>query len=174
MDLPEIGGELCLLVAPARYIGMRRDDLAPRLERAARRRLDQRAARFSLLAAYLLVEREPPKLHLHLADFVGLCRRDGGEQPCYRVECAVSVVARERLLVRPLVPKVAQFLHQRAFGAAECPAEDVVPRIPHQLEQRRHVPLGDRLLSDGPVVAEVAARYVNCLRLILALEFALN
>ena len=30
MHLPEIGGELCLLVSPARHIGVRRDDLALR------------------------------------------------------------------------------------------------------------------------------------------------
>ena len=72
MHLPEVGGELRLLVAPARHVGVRRDDLAPGLERAGRRRLDQRAAGLALLAAHLLVEREPAQLHLHLADFVGL------------------------------------------------------------------------------------------------------
>ena len=74
MDLPEVGGKLCLLVAPARHIGVRRDDLAPWLERTGRRRLDEGTARLTLLAAHLLVKREPPQLHLHLADLVGLCR----------------------------------------------------------------------------------------------------
>ena len=33
MDLPEIGRELCLLIAPARHVGVRRHHLAPGLER---------------------------------------------------------------------------------------------------------------------------------------------
>ena len=72
VHLPEVGRELGLLVAAARHVRVRRDDLAPGLERAGRRRLDQRAARLALLAAHLLVEGEPAQLHLHLADFVGL------------------------------------------------------------------------------------------------------
>src|ERR1035437_5655134 len=85
------------------------------LERAGRRRLDQRAASLALLAAHLLVVGEPAQLQLHLADLSGLRRRDGREQPRHRVERPVGVVARERLLVRPLVATVAQLLHQRAF-----------------------------------------------------------
>ena len=140
VHLPEVGRELRLLVAAARHVGVRRDDLAPGLERAGRGRLDQRAAGLALLAAHLLVEGEPAQLHLHLADLVGLRGRDRGEQPRHRVERAIGVVARERLLVRPLVAAVAQLLHQRALGAAERPAEDVVPGLPHQLEQRRPRP----------------------------------
>ncbi len=41
MHLPQIGGELGLLVAPAGHIGMRSHDLAPGLEHPTGRRLDQ-------------------------------------------------------------------------------------------------------------------------------------
>ena len=101
MHLPEVGGELGLLIAAAGDVGVRRHHLAPRLQIARRRRLDQRAARLALLAAHLLVEDEAAQLHLHLADLVGLRRRDGGEQSTHRVERAVGVVAGERLLMRP-------------------------------------------------------------------------
>ena len=40
MHLPEVGGELRLLVTTTRHVGVRRDDLAPGLERAGCRRLD--------------------------------------------------------------------------------------------------------------------------------------
>ena len=107
VHLPEVRRELRLLVAPARHVGVRRNKLAPGLERAGRGRLDQRAARLALLAAYLLVEGEPAQLELHPIDFLRLQGRDRGEQPRHRIERPISVVARERLLVRPLVAAVA-------------------------------------------------------------------
>ena len=62
VHLPQIGRELRLLVAAARHVGVRRHHLAPGLERARGRRLDQRAAGLALLAAHLLVEDEPAQL----------------------------------------------------------------------------------------------------------------
>src|SRR5262249_13011091 len=118
VHLPEVRRELGLLVAPARYVGVRRDNLAPGFKRAGRARTDQRAGGLALLAAHLFVEGETAQLHLHLADLVRLRSRDCGEEARHGIECAIGVVARERLLVRPLVPAVAQLLHQRALGAA--------------------------------------------------------
>ena len=56
MHLPEVGGELGLLVAAAGHVRVRRDHLAPGLEAAGRRALDRRAGALALLAAHLLVE----------------------------------------------------------------------------------------------------------------------
>lgn len=77
VDLPQVGRKLGLLVAPAGDIGMGRNDLAPRLQRAARRdrrRLDQCAARLPDLTAELLREDLTAELHLHLVDGVRLWR----------------------------------------------------------------------------------------------------
>ena len=103
VDLPQIGSELRLLVAPAGHVGVRRHDLAPRLETTRCRGLHERASGLALLAAHLLVEDEPAQLELHRADLVGLWRRDRRQQPRHRVERAVGVVARERLLVPHLL-----------------------------------------------------------------------
>ena len=154
VHLPEVGGELGLLVAAAGHVLVRRHHLAPGLEAARRRALDRGAGALALLAAHLLVEAEAQKLHLHLLDLVGLRRRDGGQQPAGRVEGAVGVVAGECLLVRPLVAMVAQLAHQAALGGTERLAEHVVPGVPHDLEQRRHVQCGDRLLRVQAVLAQ--------------------
>ena len=140
VHLPEVGGELGLLVAAAGHVLVRRHHLAPGLEAARRRALDRRAGALALLAAHLLVEAQAQQLHLHLLDLVGLRRRDGGQQPAGRVERAVGVVAGEGLLVRPAVALVAQLADEAALGGPERLAEDVVPGLPHELEQRRHVP----------------------------------
>ena len=136
MHLPEVSGKLRLLVAAARHIGMRRYDLAPGLERAGRRRLDQRAARLALLATHLLVVGQPTQLHLHSADLVGLrCRRHGCQQPRHRVERAVGVVAREWLLVRPSVPDVNEFEHEVPVGPTQDGAEHRTPSLVHHGQQ---------------------------------------
>ena len=118
MHLPEVGGELGLLVAAAGHILVRRHHLAPGLEVARRRALDGGAGALALFAAHLLVEAQAQELRLHLLDLVGLRRRDGGQQPPRRVERAVGVVAGEGLLVRPFVAVVAQFADQAALGCA--------------------------------------------------------
>ena len=103
MDLPEVGGELGLLVPPAGDVLVRGHHLSPRLQVARGRALDRRACALPLLAPHLLVEAEPKQLHLHLLDLIGLRGGNGGQQPFRRVERAVGVVAGEGLLVGPLV-----------------------------------------------------------------------
>ena len=139
VHLPEVGGELGLLVAAAGDVLVRRHHLAPGLEAARRRALDRGAGALALLAPRLLVEAKPQELRLHLLDVVGLRRRDGGQQAAGRVERAIGVVAGEGLLVRPPVAMVAELADQAALGGPERQAEDVVPGFPHELEQRRHV-----------------------------------
>ena len=78
VHLPEVGGELGLLVAAAGDVLVRRHHLAPGLEAARRRALDRGAGALALLAARLLVEPEAQEFRLHLLDVVGLRRRDGG------------------------------------------------------------------------------------------------
>ena len=109
--------------------------------------LDRRAGALALLAPHLLVEAQAQEFRLHLLDVVGLRRRDGGQQPAGRVERAIGVVAGEGLLVRPPVAMVAKLADQAALGGPERQAEDVIPGFPHELEQRRHVPIGDRSLA---------------------------
>ncbi len=93
VHLPQVRGELRLLVAPARHVGVRRNHLAPWLEGAGRRRLDQGAPGFALLAAHLLVVDKPPQFLLHLADVAGLRRRDGGQETVHGIQRAIRVVA---------------------------------------------------------------------------------
>ena len=57
--LPEIGGELGLLVAAAGDVLVGRGDLAPRLERVGGRALDGEAGLLAALAPGLLVEADP-------------------------------------------------------------------------------------------------------------------
>ena len=147
MHLPEIGGELGLLVATAGHVLVRRHYLAPGLEVRRRRALDGRARALALFASHLLVEAQAQKLHLHLFDLVGLRCRDGRQQPASRVERAIGIVAGKCLLVRPPVPMVAEFAHEAALGGSQRPAEDIVPRIPHQLEQAATSHSRDRLLA---------------------------
>ena len=118
VDLVEICRELGLLVSAAGHVLVRVDDLPPRLEAAGDRALDSRASDLALLAAHLLVEDKAAKLHLHLADFIGLGRGHRSQQPSHRVECPIRVVTGEHLLVRPLVALVTDLVDQAAFGIA--------------------------------------------------------
>ena len=56
VHLPEIGGELGLLVAPARDVPVGCDYLAPGLERTGDTALDRGPSRLAPLVAHLLVE----------------------------------------------------------------------------------------------------------------------
>jgi hypothetical protein len=116
MHLPEIGRKLGLLIETAGDIPVRRHDLAPGLQQAGRRALDRDAGRLALLTAHLLVEAQAQQFHLDSLDLVGLRRRHGGQQPSGRIQRPIRVVARERLLVRPLVPMVAEFREEAPFG----------------------------------------------------------
>jgi len=113
---------------------MRRDDLAPGLERATGG-VDQHAAHPAPFAAQLLVDGQPPQLLAHALDFVGFAGRHGGQQARYRVEGALGVAAGELALMGPGVACVAQFRDERTLGAAQRAAEDLVPGFPHQPEQ---------------------------------------
>ena len=147
MHLPQVRGELRLLVAAAGNIGMRRHHLAPRLEPTVAHRLDKTAGRPAPFAAYLLVEHPAAQLHLHRGDLCRLGRRHRGQQPLGRVEGAVGVVAGEGLLVRPLVAPTAQLGNQAALRSTEGVSEDVVPGLPHQPEKGGGVPLAVRLVD---------------------------
>ena len=172
--LPEVGGELRLLVPAARHVPVRRDHLAPRLQGGGRAGEGQ-AGLPAPFAARLLVEAGAQQLHLELLDVGRLRRRHRRQQPVRRVERAVGVVAGERLLVRPGVPVAAQLADEAALGRPEGRAEHAVPRLPHQLEERRHVPFGHRPLADVRVVDEgPQRRRAHPLRLDGAMHLALD
>ncbi len=152
--LPEIGRELRLLVTAARHVLVRRCDLAPRLQRSGGGAVDGKARLLPPFAARLFVEADAQQLHLELVYPGGLRGRDGGEQPARRVEHAVCVIAGERFLVRPAVPVTAQLADEAALGRTEDRVERLVPRLPHQLEERGRVPFRDPPLADRWVVDE--------------------
>jgi hypothetical protein len=103
MDLPKIGGEFSLLIAPARHVLVRRHYLPPRFEIPGPLALDGRAGAFSFLSAHLLIKAQAQELHFHLLDLVRLRCRDGSKESPGGIECAVCVVTGEGLLVRPLI-----------------------------------------------------------------------
>src|SRR5690606_621748 len=70
VDLPEVGGELGLLVAPAGDVAVRRGDLAPGLEPARALALDGGAGGAALLAAHLLVVADAQEFLLHALDLL--------------------------------------------------------------------------------------------------------
>ena len=163
MHLPEVRRELRLPVAPARNVPVRRGHLPPGCERAAPaslrcRRFDERAGRPASLAAHLLVEHQPAKLHLALRDLSRLRRGDRGEQPLHRIQRPVRVIAGEPLLVRPLVAPGAKLRHQAAFGEAEGVPEHVVPGLPHQPEQAGGVPVRHRPVRQRRVLGKAPDR----------------
>ena len=174
LDLPEVGGELGLLVLAAGDVLVRRDHLAPRLQGAGRA-ADGEAGLLAPFAAGLLVEADAQQLHLEPVDLGGLGGRDRGQQPAGRVERAVGVVSGERTLMGPVVAVVAQLADEVALGPPEDGAEHVVPRLPHQLEERRDVPLGHRPVADQWIVDEPPqGGGVDALRLDRPLDLAVD
>ena len=147
MDLPQVCGELGLLVAAAGHVPMWVYDFAPGLQAAGGLAFDGSARAAAALAARLLLEDQTAQLHLHAIDLVCLRRGDGRQQTGNRVEGAVGVVAGEAVLVRPLVALVADFADEAALGTAQYSAEYVVPRFPHQLEECGYIPLIDGLVG---------------------------
>ena len=153
---------------------VRRHHLAPRLQGHGRA-LDGEAGLLAAFAARLLVVADAQQLHLELLDVGGLWSRDGGQQPVRGVERAVGVVSGEGLLMGPVVSVVAQLADEVALGPPEDRTEHVVPRLPHQLEERRDVPLGRRLVADQWVVDEPPQRGgVDPLRLDRRLNLAVD
>ena len=172
--LPEVGGELGLLVAAAGHVLVRRHHLAPRFQGSGRA-LDGETGLLAPYPACLLVEAHAQQLHLELLDIGGLGRRDGRQQAVRGIERPVGVVAGEGLLMRPAVPMAAQLADEAALSRPEDQAEHVVPRVPHQLEQRRDVPFGHRPISDLRVVDKPPQRGgVDPLRLDRALHLTVD
>ena len=146
MHLPQVGGELGLLIPAACHILVRRHDRPPGFQARGGRALDGQAGLFAPFAPRLFVEAHPQQFHLDLVDLVGLRRRDRGQQPAGRVQDAVGIVAGEVLLVRPFVAVPAQLTDETALGGPKGVPKDLVPGFPHQLEQSGRVPLGNRLV----------------------------
>ena len=152
MHLPEVGGELGLLVAAACHVRVGRHDLPPGLQVGGDRTLDRQAGLAAALAPRLLVVAHPQQFILDLVDVVRLWGRYRGQQASGRIQDAVRVVTGEILLVRPLVAVPAQLADETALSRPKGVAKDIVPGVPHQLEQPRHVPLGNRLARQHGVV----------------------
>ena len=160
VNLPQVRGELRLLVAAAGHVGVRGHHLAPGLESPVAYRLDKPAYCPTLLPAHLLVEHPPAQLQLHLCGLGRLGGGNRGEKTFHGVEGAVGVVAGEALLVSPLVAPVAKLIYQAALGGTEGVAEHVVPGFPHHPEKGGGVPFAVRFVDleaaervhvDGPV-----------------------
>ena len=156
MHLPEVGRELGLLVPPARDVPVGRDDLPPWLEAGGGSAFDSGARLPAPLPARLLVEAYPQQLHLEPLELIRLRRRNRGEKPTHRVERPIGVIAGEALLVGPLVAVTTQLTDQTPFRRPENPPKDVVPGLPHQLEQPGHVPLGRGLVRQHRILGVVA------------------
>ena len=108
MHLPEVGGELGLLVVAAGHIGMGADHLAPGGQAAGRGGADGGGGA-AALAAGLFLKTQAQQLILQSLDVACLLRGDRHQQAVGGVEHAVGIVTGERLLVRPAVAEVAQF-----------------------------------------------------------------
>ena len=142
VDLPQVGGELGLLVTSAGDVMVWGHHLPPRLE-PRRRNAGGRAAHDAApLAAHLFLKAQPQQLLLQTVELLRLRRRHRGQEALRGVEGAVGVVGGERRLVRPPVAVVAQLAHQAAVGASQNRAEHLVPGLPHHLQQQRGVPFG--------------------------------
>ena len=174
VHLPQVRRELRLLVAAAGHVLVRRHHLAPRFQGRGPAP-DGQSGLPPPFAARLLVEAHAQQFHLEPVDFRRLRRRHRREQPAGRVEGAVGVVPGERLLMRPAVPVAPQLAHESALGRPEDRAERLVPRLPHQLEERGGVPLGHPPLPDVRIVDEgPQRRRPHPLRLDRALHLAVD
>ena len=156
MYLPEVGCELGLLVAPARDVLVGCDDLPPWLEAGGDSASDGGARLPSPFPARLLVEAHPQQLHLEPLELIGLRRRYRGEETAHRIQCPIGIIAGEALLVGPFVAVAAQLTDETPFRRSENRAKDVVPGLPHQLEQPGHVPLGHGLVRQHWIFGVVA------------------
>ena len=141
VHLPEVGGELSLLVAAAGHVAMGRHHLAPRLEAARDLALDGRARALALFAPHLLIEAQTQQFQFHLFDVIRLWRGNGRQQPGGGIQAAIGVVGGEGLLVRPLVAHLAQLADEAAFREAQRLPEDRVPLVPHHPQQHGRIHL---------------------------------
>ena len=154
VHLPEIGGELGLLVPPARDVRVRGDDFPPGLQAGRGGAFNRRSRLLATLPARLFVEADAQELHLEPVHFRRLGRRYGCQQSVGRVEGAVSIVTGERFLMRPSVAVSAQLADETSLRRSENRAKDVIPGFPHQLEQAGGVPVGHRTITPARVVDE--------------------
>ena len=153
VHLPQVGGKLGLLVAATGHVPVWRHHLAPGFEIARRCAFDGRASASAPIAAHLFIEDGAPELHLDLADLIGLRSRHRSQQALGRVECSISIVTGKGLLVRPLIAHITQFAHEAALRMPQRAAEDVIPGLPHELEQRGRVPRGELFVRQQAIVA---------------------
>ena len=175
MHLPQIRGELRLLVAAARHVPVRGRDIAPSLQRGTAARLHRRAGRAPFFAAHLLIQHQPSQLALDLGDFVRLRRRYRGEEAFRRIQRPVRIVAGETLLMRPLIAPIPQFRNEAALGEAQSVAEHVVPRFPHELEEGGGIPVLKGLVGQLRIFGEAAnGVHAHGVRLHLHSDFALH
>ena len=69
----------------------------------------------------------------------------------------------------------AQLPHESALGRSEDRAEQLVPLVPHQLEESGHVPFGHRPVTDQRVLGEGSQHIrVHPLRLEGAVQLSLD
>jgi hypothetical protein len=125
---------------------MRRDHLAPRLKPPFRLPFRWHNCEFSRLRPRLFIEADPQQLLLAALDLGSLFRGNGAQQPVDAVERAIAVVGRERLLMRPIVARIAQLLDEVALRLAEFLREHRVPLSGRHGEQCMRVPV-DRALG---------------------------
>ena len=175
VNLPQIGGELGLLVAAAGHIPMRRDDLPPRFQRRRRGALDRAPGLPAPRAARLLVEAHAQQFHLEAFEVLRLGGRHRGQEPGGGIQRPIGIVAGKALLMRPAIAVAAQLADQAALRRAENRAKHLVPGLPHQPQQSGDIPLRDRLVRQ-PRIFGVAAQPVRieAARLDRALDLALD
>ena len=148
VHLPEVGGELGLLVVAAGDVGVGAGDLAPGGQAAGGGgAFGGCGRRAPSLRAGLLLEADPQQLQLQLFDLGRFCRRDGGQEAVGGVEDAVGVVAGEGALVCPLVAEAAQLADKAAFGVSERHTEYIMPGLPHHPQQHGDVHVVERLVG---------------------------
>ena len=122
INLPEVGGELGLLVAAGGHVRVRGDDFPPRLQ--GRRAVCPRSAGTDFLriswrrcSSNMVRIRSMRIWPTSVAGFGG---RDGVEQPLHRIERPDGVVAAELLVVRPAVANVPQLADEAPLGMAQA------------------------------------------------------
>ena len=151
VHLPEIGGELGLLVAAAGHVLVRRHNLAPGLEVAAPALSMAVPAllRFSLRTCS---SKRSRRSSIFIFSISSACGAETAVSSRARIQRAVGVVAGEWLLVRPAVPIATDFTDEAALSRAKGLPEHIVPGVPHELQQQRRIPLCDRLVTNDRVL----------------------
>ena len=131
VHLPEVGGELGLLVAAAGHVlcGVTTSRQGLRLPVTWLSMAVPALLRFSLRTCSSKRRRSSSIFIFSTSSACG-AETAVSSRPA-ESSARYGIVAGERLLVRPAVAHVAQLAHQAAFGLAERLAEDLVPLIPH-------------------------------------------